>query len=111
MRARYPPDLYFAAPRPYWHWGRAQYAQLEHPRSVCDALQWARGAVPLRVKSRAQHEVRAKWRRAGFNNAKGCPRLPQASASLGQSASWAALAGHIVPAFHTGFVAAGASRS
>ena len=28
-------------------------------------------------------------------DASGCPRLPQAPASLGQSATWAALAGHI----------------
>ena len=35
-------------------------------------------------------------------SARSCLRLPRASASLGQSAAWAALAGHIGLVFHLG---------
>eukprot|EP00964_Phaeocystis_antarctica_P025385 scaffold14265_cov58-Phaeocystis_antarctica.AAC.4 len=35
-------------------------------------------------------------------SARPCLRLPRASASLGQSAAWAALAGHIGLVFHIG---------
>ena len=46
-------------------------------------------------------KVRPEWCRAGFTSARGGPRLPQASANLDQSASWAAQAGHIGHVFDT----------
>ena len=40
-------------------------------------------------------------------SARPCSRLPRASASLGQSAAWAALAGHTIPGVFTTQVRAG----
>mgnify|MGYP002005774267 CR=1 FL=1 len=66
------------------------FGTILHAALGCDRLTQLR--APL-SKARGPPSVRPEWRHAGSTSARGCPRLPQAPASLGASAACAAHAG------------------
>ena len=57
-------------------------------------MAWARIARATRYVKHKPRYPRPEGRGAGFTSARGCPGQNLGAASLGQSASWAALAGH-----------------
>eukprot|EP00964_Phaeocystis_antarctica_P086383 scaffold54685_cov63-Phaeocystis_antarctica.AAC.3 len=104
-------DEAFGAPA--WHSLRARprHSQLRDDARAHDTHLWhpprhpVGGALcthPCQKARPTKVSFRPEWRRAGVNSARGCPGRHLGVASLGQSASWAALADHIGLAFDIG---------